>query len=80
MTHTSLNARLNLSTPFTVKDLAVLAPVLDVEPVELLRRAKRLADMVMTDEHGNVTQLIEAKSAPRVPEVQSTAARKPRKD
>lgn len=44
MTHTALNARAKKSTPYTVKDLAVLAPALKVEPLEIVRRARDRLD------------------------------------
>lgn len=49
MTHTSLNKRHTKSTPYTVRDLAAMAPALKVEPMEILRRAReRVGDAVPT--------------------------------
>lgn len=43
MTHTALNARANNQTPYTVRDLAALAPHLKLEPAEVLKRARLIA-------------------------------------
>lgn len=44
MTHTALNKRMNHETPFSVRDLAAVALVLEIHPAELLRLAKARVD------------------------------------
>lgn len=66
MTHTSLNARFNKRTPFNVRDLAIIAPIIGVEPAEILRRARDLLDG-----GGTVAQFPARPSAPT-----TSAARK----
>lgn len=44
MTHTALNSRMTGTTIFTVRDLAAISIAVEVSAVELVRRAKEIAD------------------------------------
>ena len=77
MTHTALNARKAYKTPYTVRDLAALAPALKIEPVEILRRARLLLEAVdaPAGEREKLLTLAERRAQRETPGLEQEAAR-----
>ncbi len=58
MTHTSLNARMSGQVVFNARDIGALAHAFDMSPVELIVRAKKLAEE--SDRAANVSSISDA--------------------